>query len=181
MMRKILVSQFLTVDGVMDAPEKWNVNYLNDPEVVHELLADFSASDLILFGKTTYDFFAARWPSRTGAMADHLNSLPKLVISTTLQNAAWNNTTILNTATMDRIMKLKEQAGKSILVIGSYQLVQTLMKANLIDEYKLYLYPLTLGNGKRLFEQGAEKQTLKLIVSKQCASGVIAATYQAII
>lgn len=177
-MKKILVSQFLTIDGVMDAPEKWNLKYLDDAEVVNEILADFSASDLLLFGKTTYDFFAARWPSRTGAMADYFNNLPKLVISKTLQRIEWKNTTVISASAIEEIKKLKEESGKNILVIGSYKLVQTLMRENLIDEYKLYLYPLTLGNGKRLFEQGKEKQTLKLIVAKQFASGVIAVTYQ---
>jgi dihydrofolate reductase len=178
MRRKILVSQFLTIDGVMDAPEKWNSKYSGDREVVDEIQADFLASDLLLFGKTTYDLFAARWPSRTGAMADNFNNLPKLVISTTLQKPEWNNTTIINVTAIGEIKKLKKQSGKSILVFGSYKLVQALLSENLIDEYKLYLYPLTLGNGKRLFEQGAAGQTLKLIVAKQFASGVIAATYQ---
>jgi dihydrofolate reductase len=176
-MRKIIVSQFITMDGVIDAPEKWS-NYSSDKEVVTELLADLSASDLLLFGKTTYEFFAARWPTRTGEMADYFNNLPKIVISASLQKSEWSNTKIVNAASHAKIQKLKEQAGKNILVVGSYKLVQTLMLENLIDEYKLYLYPLTLGNGKRLFEQGALAQTLKLIIATQFASGVIAATYQ---
>ncbi len=177
-MRKILVSQFLTLDGVMDAPEKWNSSYVGDAEVVNELLTELRASDLLLFGRTTYDMFAARWPSRAGAMADLFNNLPKLVISTTLKKAEWNNTTIKSGYTIEEIMKLKEQPGQNIHLIGSYKLVQNLMSENLIDEYKLYLYPLTLGKGKRLFEQEAAEQNLKLIVAKQFASGVIAATYQ---
>ena len=177
-MRKILVSQFLTIDGVYEAPEKWNSKYLGDAEVVNEILADFSASDLLLFGKTTYDFFAARWPSRTGAMADNFNNLPKVVISTTLEKTVWKNTTIINTNAIEEIKELKEQPGENMLVFGSYKLVQTLIRENMIDEYKLYLYPLTLGNGNRFFERGTTPQTLKLIAAKQFASGVIAAAYQ---
>lgn len=174
-MRKILVSQFLTLDGIMDAPEKWNLKYLSDEEVVSEILADFAASDLLLFGRTSYDFFAARWPSRTGAMADYFNTLPKLVVSSTLQKPEWNNTTIIRASDIEEI---KKQSGKNILVFGSYKLAQTLMRENLIDEYKLYVYPLTLGSGKRLFERGTAEQTLKLITAKQLASGVVAMTYQ---
>lgn len=111
-------------------------------------------------------------------MADHFNNLPKLVIATTLQKTEWNNTTIISVNAIEEIKKIKEQSGKNILVFGSYKLVQTLMRENLIAEYKLYVYPLTLGNGKPLFEQGAAEQKLKLITAKQFVSGVMAATYQ---
>ncbi len=174
-MKKILISQFLTLDGIMEAPEKWNPKYLGDEEVVREILTDFSASDLLLLGRTSYDFFAARWPSRTGAMAEYFNNIPKLVVSSTLQKPEWHNTTIIRVTDIEEI---KKQSGKNILVFGSYELVQTLMRENLIDEYKLYVYPLTLGNGRRLFEQGTAEQTLKLIAAKQFASGVVAMTYQ---
>ncbi|MEO7989987.1 MAG: dihydrofolate reductase family protein [Chryseolinea sp.] len=177
-MRKILVSQFLTLDGIMDGPEKWNPEYSGDSEVVHEILADLSASDLLLLGRTSYDFFAARWPSRTNAMADYFNNLPKLVVSTRLQKPEWNNTTIIRSTAVEEIKKRKEQPGKNILVIGSHKLVQTLMSENLIDEYKLYVYPLTLGKGKRLFEQGAAEQALELISAKRFASGVVSIMYQ---
>lgn len=178
MMRKIVLSQFLTLDGAMESPEKWNSTFLSDAEVVHEILADFAACDLFLFGKTTYDFFAARWPLRTGPMADCLNMLPKLLISSSPDTPTWNNTTILRANAMDEIKKLKEQPGKNIIALGSYKLVQTLITEGMVDEYKLYIYPLTLGKGKRLFEQDAVEQRLKLISAKPFASGVIAATYQ---
>jgi dihydrofolate reductase len=176
-MRKILVSQFLTLDGVMDAPEEWNSKYLGDSELINEVLIDFSNSECLLLGRTTYDFFAARWPSRTGAMADYFNTIPKVVVSSTRKESIWNNSTIL-TGGVDEIKKLKQLPGKNILVFGSYKLVQTLMKENLVDEYKLYTYPLTLGKGKRLFEAGATGQALKLIVAKPFVSGLISATYQ---
>lgn len=177
-MRKILVSQFLTLDGVMEAPEKWNANYLNDAELVNEILTDIAASDSLLFGRTSYEFFAARWPSRTGELADKLNTLPKLVVSTTLQKAEWHNSTIINANASDEIKKMKYQMGKNILVFGSYKLIQTLINDKLIDEYKLFVYPLTFGTGKHLFEQGATGQTLKLVALKSLATGVVAMTYQ---
>jgi dihydrofolate reductase len=178
MSRKLITSQFLTLDGVMDAPEQWNSKYLGDPELVQEILSDFSGCDLMVYGQTTYSFFASRWPSRTGAMADHLNNVDKVVISTTLQEPAWNNSTIIQTNAVVALQKLKQQPGKNIIVLGSYKLVQTLIHENLIDGYKLYLHPLTLGKGKRLFEPDMVEQSLKLLSAKSMASGVIALTYQ---
>jgi len=178
MMRKILVSQFLTLDGIMDAPEKWNPKYFEDAEVVNEILVDLSAADLLLLGRTSYDFFASRWPSRTGTMADYFNNLPKIVVSKTLLKPEWKNTTIISSTAIEEIKTRKGQPGNNILVIGSHKLVQTLMREKLIDEYKLYVYPLTLGNGKRLFEHGTAEQALRLITAKQFASGVMAITYR---
>lgn len=178
-MRKLVVSQFLTLDGVMEAPEKWNTQYLNDAEVVNEILADFSECDCLLFGHTTYDFFAARWPSRTGEMADKFNTLPKYVVSTSLQKAEWNNSTIITADACEKIKLVKELPGKNILVLGSHQLVQALMKNDLIDEYKMFVFPLITGTGKRLFEKGTTGQTLKLIAARSFATGVVALTYKA--
>ena len=123
-MRRILVSQFVTLDGVMEAPEKWNSTYASDPEVVASVLADFSASDQLLLGKTSYKLFAARWPSRTGEMADYFNNLSKLVVSSSLQTPDWNNTRVVKDGGTEEIIKQKEKPGKNILVFGSYQLVQ---------------------------------------------------------
>jgi dihydrofolate reductase len=178
MLRKLITSQFLTLDGVMDSPEQWNSKFLSDAEVVQEILADFSGCDLMVYGRTTYSFFASRWPSRTGTMADHLNNVAKVVMSTTLQTPEWNNSTVIQTDAVDAIEQLKRQPGKNIIVLGSHRLVQTLMQQNAIDEYKLYLHPLTLGKGKRLFEHGMVEQSLKLVTARAMASGVIALTYQ---
>lgn len=180
-MRKLVVAEFLTLDGVMEAPEKWNSKYLNDEEMTNDILDDFSASDSLLFGRTTYQFLAARWPARTGEMADKFNNLPKHVVSTTLQKAEWNNSAIINANVSEEIKKIKESriaGGKNILVWGSHTLVQTLMRDNLVDEYKLYVYPLTLGTGKRLFEEGTVGQTLKLINARIFSTGAIAMVYQ---
>jgi dihydrofolate reductase len=168
----------LTLDGVMDSPEQWNSKFLSDAEVVQEILSDFSGCDLMVYGKTTYSFFASRWPSRTGTMADHLNNVAKVVMSTTLQTPEWNNSTIIQTDAGNAIQQFKQQPGKNIMVLGSHRLVQTLMQQNVIDEYELYLHPLTLGKGKRLFEHGMVEQSLKLVTARAMASGVIALTYQ---
>lgn len=171
-MRKLIVSQFITLDGVMEAPEQWNSQYMKDEEVTKDILEGFAASDILLSGRTTYEFFAARWPLRTGAMADWFNSVCKNVVSTTLRKTEWNNSSIIHSS--EEIKKNKSQKGKDILVLGSYQLVQELIKENLVDEFKLYIYPLTLGKGKRLFEAG---QKLKLISALVFSSGVIRASY----
>ena len=177
-MRKLVVSQFITLDGVMEGPEKWNATYLKDEEVVCEILADFDASDAILFGRFSYEFFGARWPSRSGAMADKFNQLTKYVVSTSLQKADWNNSVVVKENAVKAIEVLKMQQGKNIILFGSYRLLQTLMQEHLVDEYKVYVYPLTLGTGRRLFEHGAPAQTFKLMSAKSFASGVIAITYQ---
>lgn len=177
-MRKLVVAEFLTLDGVMEAPEKWNSNYMNDEEMTNDILEDFTASDSLLLGRTTYQFLEERWPVRTGEMADKFNNLPKYVVSTTLQKAEWNNSAIINVNVIEEIKKLKDQSGKNILVWGSNALVQTLMRDKLVDEYKLYVYPLTLGTGKHLFEKGNTAQTLKLINTRIFPTGVIALIYQ---
>jgi dihydrofolate reductase len=177
-MRKIIVSQFITLDGVMEGPEKWNTKYLSDVEVVNEILSDFDAGDAILFGRSSYEFFSARWPSRSGAMADKFNLLTKYVVSTSLQKTEWSNSVTIKENVIESIKALKMHEGKNIILFGSYQLLQTLMCERLVDEYKVYVYPLTLGTGKRLFEQGAAGQTFKTIDVKSFASGVIAMTYQ---
>lgn len=176
-MRKILVSQFLSLDCVMDAPEQWNKNYLSDTDVVAAILADFDTCDALLLGRTSYDFFAARWPSRSGEMADRFNSIKKYVVTATLEDAIWENTVILEGNMNTSIQQLKEAPGKNILVLGSHQLVQTLLQEHLVDAFKLYIYPLILGTGKRLFEDGCMPQTFKLISGQTFASGVVALDY----
>jgi dihydrofolate reductase len=174
-MRKLIVSQFITLDGVMEAPEQWNSQYMKDEEVTSDILEGFAESDMLLSGRTTYEFFAQRWPLRTGKMADWFNSVCKYVVSTTLEKVEWNNSAII--VSNDEIGKLKTQKGKDILVLGSYHLVQELIKENFVDEFKLYIYPLTLGKGKRLFAEETEAQKLKLISAKVFSSGVIRASY----
>jgi dihydrofolate reductase len=177
-MRKIVATEFITLDGVIAEPHKWSFPYWND-EISKFKHEELFASDAHLLGKVTYQEFAAAWPSRkddTG-FADAMNHYPKYVVSTTLEKAEWNNSTILKTNVAEEIRKLKEQTGKNILVAGSVTLVHTLMAQNLIDKYHLLVYPIVQGSGKRLFKDES-KTKLKLVDSKTTSTGVVMLTYQ---
>lgn len=175
-MRKVVVTQFLTLDGVMEAPQEWSFPYWNDETEVFKN-AELAASDAQLLGRVTYEAFAAAWPSRTGYMADRLNSLPKFVVSTTLERAEWNNSHLIKEDVAEQISSLKQQPGHDILVHGSRTLVQTLIRDGLVDEYHLLVYPLVLGSGIRLFSDGGDTK-LRMVESKTFATGVVALTYE---
>ncbi len=177
-MRKLVVTQFVTLDGVMEDPHKWSFPYWND-EIAKIKYDEMFASDAQLLGRVTYQGFAAAWPSRTDeqGFADRLNSLPKYVVSTTLEKAEWNNSHLIKENIPEEISRLKQQPGQDILVHGSRTLVQTLIQHDLIDQYNLLVYPIVLGNGKRLFKDGS-KANLKLVETKTFSTGVILARYQ---
>jgi dihydrofolate reductase len=176
-MRKIIVSGFLTLDGVMEDPG-WTFPYWND-EIATFKLDELFASDALLLGRLTYQGFAGAWPSRTDEQgyADRMNNLPKYVVSTTLEMAEWNNSTFIKENVVAQISELKQQPGQSILVFGSGTLVQTLMQHDLVDDFVLLLYPLVLGKGKRLFREGSNVM-LRLVESQVFSSGVVALSYQ---
>ena len=177
-MRKIIVTEFLTLDSVMEEPQNWSFPYWTD-EIGKFKHDELFASDGQLLGRVTYEGFAAAWPGRTDkeGFADRINSLPKYVVSTTLKEAAWNNSKIIKKNAAEEIQKLKEQPGQDILVHGSATLVHTLMQHDLIDEYRLLVFPLVLGTGKRHFKDGVSAK-LKLIESKIYSSGVVLLRYQ---
>jgi dihydrofolate reductase len=175
-MGKLVTAAFLTIDGIMESPEKWRVQWENE-EFTHDMLKDLSACDALLLGRTTWQFFANLWPSRTGTLADYFNTLPKYVISATLKKTEWNNSTILSGDFMEEIIKLKAQH-KYMLTWGSWQLVQSLMHHTLIDEFRIYIHPQVLGSGKRLFETGSSRQKLKLIRACQIPTGDVALSYE---
>jgi len=135
-------------------------------------------SDALLLGRVTYQGFAEAWPSRTGEFADKFNSMPKFVVSTTLEDPEWNNTTVIKGNVAEEVSKLKQQPGGDIVIHGSAQLVQTLLEDDLIDEYRLMVFPIVLGSGKRLFSDTGKPATLKLVDSKTVGSGVLILTYQ---
>ncbi len=176
-MRKVIVTMFVSLDGVMEEPA-WTMPYWND-EIAKFKLDELFATDAHLLGRVTYQGFAAAWPSRTDeqGFADRMNSLPKYVVSTTLEKAEWNNSTIIKENIVEEVSKLKQQPGQDILVAGSGTLVQTLMQHDLIDEYRLLVYPVVLGKGKQLFRDGS-KATLKLVETKAFSSGVVLLRYQ---
>ncbi len=179
-MRRIVVSEFLTLDGVMQDPggsdgfERggWAFQFKRGPEGDKFKSDELMAADALLLGRVTYQGFAAAWPSRTGDFADKMNGMAKHVVSTTLKKADWKNSTLIGTDLVDQIRTLKAQDGQDILVAGSGQLVQTLIKNDLVDEYRLMIFPVILGQGTRLFKDGYAQQPLKLIEGRTVGEGV---------
>ena len=174
-MRKVVVTEFVSLDGVIENPV-WTGPYWND-EIAKFKFDELFASDALLLGRVTYRGFAQAWPSQTDeqGFADRMNSLPKFVASRTLESAEWNASLIKDNVA-DAVAKLKQQPGQDILVGGSGTLIQTLMQHNLIDEYRLLVYPVVLGSGQRLFQDGSTAN-LKLVDTKSFSSGVVALIY----
>ena len=178
-MRKVIVSEFVTLDGVMESNEKWQFPYYSD-DLAEFNKAQILALDAILLGRVTYEVFASSWPSRTNnefGIADKLNSTPKFVVSSTLEKAEWNNSTLIKENVAEEIANLKRQPGGDIGITGSATLIQSLMQSDLIDEYRLLVHPVVVGSGKRLFRDG-NKAALKLIKTKMFSSGVVMLSYQ---
>jgi dihydrofolate reductase len=186
-MRKLIVSEFVTLDGVMEDPSGseqskyggWSFQFF-DEEYAKYKSVELFASDALLLGRVTYQVFAAAWPSRTDkeGFADRMNSLPKFVVSTTLESLEWNNSRLIKGNVVEEISKLKRQSGQDILIAGSGELVRTLMQHDLIDEYQLLVYPLVLGRGKRLFKDVAKPVNLKLLETRSFTTGVVLLSYE---
>ncbi len=177
-MRKVIASIYVTLDGVMEAPNEWSFQFWNE-EAAKFKYDELFASDGLLLGRVTYEGFAAAWPTMTGTgeYGERMNSLPKFVVSKTLQKATWNASLIQDNIA-EEVSKLKQQSGQDLLIFGSADLVQTLMQHDLIDEYRLMLYPVVVGHGKHLFREGSEKKTLKLVETKTFGSGVVILSYE---
>jgi dihydrofolate reductase len=174
--RKIVVTEFLSVDGVMEEPA-WTFPYWND-EIATFKGEESSASDALLLGRVTYQGFAAAWPESKDEGADYFNSVRKYVVSNTLEEPLeWTNSTLIKANIVEEITDLKQQDGKDITVHGSATLVQALMQHDLVDRYRLLVYPVVLGKGKRLFKEGIPA-TLKLLGSQSFSSGVVALVYE---
>ena len=175
-MRRVIVSTYVTLDGVMEAPEKWSLKFWNDEHAkyAHDQLF---ASDALLMGRVVYEGFADSWPSRRNEFADRMNSLPKYVVSTTLDEAEWNNSTIIRENVAEEVSELKQQPGQDILMHGSAELMHTLKRHDLIDEYRLWVHPILLGSGKRLFREESAK-ALRLVDTTTFSSGVVILSYQ---
>ena len=172
-MGKLVVSQFLTVDGVVEDPggsenfERggWAFQFERGPEGDKFKTDEVMAADALLLGRVTYEGFAAAWPSRTGGFADKFNNMAKHVVSSTLKDPEWNNTTVIDGDIAAAVSRLKSETDGDILVNGSVQLVGALVESDLVDEYRLMIYPIVLGAGKRLFGETAAAVPLKLIGS----------------
>jgi dihydrofolate reductase len=178
-MRKVIVSEYVTLDGVMEAPNKWSFQFWSEESAKFKL-DELFASDALLLGRVTYQGFAAAWPSMTdeAGFADRMNSLPKYVVSTTLETAEWNNSTLIKGNIAEEVSRLKQQPGQDILIAGSAQLINSLIEAGLIDEYRLMVHPIVVGGGKRLFKEGSARKALKLVESMTLGSGVVILIYQ---
>ena len=186
-MRKVIVTEYVTLDGIMEDPgggEKskyggWSFQFWNEDAGKYKN-DELFASGALLLGRKTYEGFAKAWPSIKDeyGFADRMNSIPKYVVSKTLEKAEWKNSTVIRGNVAEEVSKLKQQPGQDILVVGSAKLLRTLMEHNLVDEYRLMVHPVVLGGGKRLFQEGIEKKALKLIDTKTFATGIVVLTYQ---
>lgn len=179
-MRKLIVSEFLTLDGVMESPETWQFPYFSD-DMAEYIKEQILASDVMLLGRVTYETFAGYWPHTTGnefGIADKLNSSPKFVVSSTLDRVDWNNSKLIKSNALGEIMRLKQEQPNGIVgTTGSATLVQSMMDADLVDEYQLTVHPVVVGSGKRLFRDG-DMAHLKLVESRAFSSGVVLLRYQ---
>jgi dihydrofolate reductase len=175
---RIVVSEFVSLDGVMEAPEKWVFRF-SEKEIDAFKLDEVLEASALLLGATTYQGFAESWPSRSdpNGFADKMNSMPKYVVSTASEKLAWNNSHQVKGNIAEEIVRLKQQPGHMLLVAGSGVLVQALMQHDLVDEYRLLVYPLVLGKGKRLFQEGSQAR-LKLEKTQAFSTGVVLLQYQ---
>ena len=176
-MRKLTVTEFVSLDGVMAAP-KWATPYWCD-ELAKFKYTELMAGGALLLGRKTYETYARAWPPRAGVdgYADRMNSIPKHVVSTTLTRPAWHNSTVISEDIATAIDRLKAQPGGDILVFGSGKLVVYLMQHDLVDEYHLLIYPVVLGHGQRLFPTGSS-MNLQRIASQLFPSGVMGLLYR---
>jgi len=177
--RRVIVSEFVSVDGVMEDPS-WTFQFSSEEQEQFKF-DELSASDALLLGRVTYEGFAAAWPQmteQTGEYGAMMNGYPKYVVSTTLEQAEWNNSTIIKENVSEEISRLKQQSGKDILVFGSGDLLNTLLEHDLVDEYRLMIFPVVVGSGKRLFGEGVDTTALKLLDTRTFGSGVVLLTYQ---
>ncbi len=180
MARRVVVTEFLSLDGVMEAPHEWHFDFWSD-EMGTFKLDELFASDALLLGRVTYEGFAAVWPTMTdeAGFADRINSLPKYVVSTTLTDPlAWNNSTLITENVAEEVTKLKQEPGQEIQVAGSGNLIQTLMRHDLVDEYRLMVHPVVVGSGQRLFAGDTGKTTLRLAKTTPLPNGVIVLSYE---
>jgi dihydrofolate reductase len=184
---KVVVTEFVSVDGVVEAPGGgedfeyggWSFEFDRGDDGNKFKLDETMASEALLLGRVTYQGFADAWPSRSDEFADKFNNMPKYVVSTTLEDPEWTNSTVIKGNVAEEVSRLKEQPGGDLVVHGSPTLVQTLTEHDLVDEYRLMVFPVVLGKGKRLFGETSDKKALRLTASQPVgADGVIVLTYE---
>jgi dihydrofolate reductase len=171
-MRKIVAGLFISLDGVVEAPEQWTYAYAN-PEIDQEVQSQFARSDTLLVGRTTYQTFAASFAGQTGGFADIMNGTPKIVVSQTLKSADWENSVLVTGNVVEQLTTLKEQPGKDIAISGSPTLVRSLLRDGLLDELRLIIFPIVLGRGLRMCPESDDRISLKLESSTATSTGVV--------
>ena len=184
-MRTLIVSEYVTMDGVMEAPggepghphTGWVFDFEDDEQVAYKLQEVLDAG-LLLVGRVTYESFAGAWPTYTGEFADRMNSMPKVVVSSTLADPAWSNTTVLRGDLVEGVTALKAQDGGPILVGGSGTLVHALLEHDLVDELRLMVFPVTVGSGLRVFPESTRKTTWRIADTRMLPAGVRVDTYR---
>jgi dihydrofolate reductase len=185
-MGRIVVTEFVSLDGVMEDPGGsenfrhggWSFEIARGEEGDKFKLDEVFSSEALLLGRVTYEGFAEAWPSREGEFADKFNNMPKYVVSSTLGEPEWNNSTVLKGDVAEEVAKLRQEQDGDIVVHGSAQLVQTLVEHDLVDEFRLMVFPVVLGSGKRLFGETGDKKPLRLVDSKVVGDGVTILIYE---
>jgi dihydrofolate reductase len=185
-MGKIVVSDNVSLDGIIQDPAGdegfsrggW-VGLIKDRPGASRLALDEAlGAEALLLGRRSYEWMAGRWPSRSGELADRLNSLPKYVVSSTLEDPDWSNSTVLTGDVVNEVSKLKQKLDGDIVVVASFQLVRTLMEHDLVDELRLKIYPVVLGAGDRMFGETSDKQTMRLVDTQTVDGDVAFLTYE---
>jgi dihydrofolate reductase len=185
-MGRIVMSENVSLDGVIQDPAGdegfarggWVGRIAALPELAQVTLDEALGTEALLLGRRSYEWFAARWPSRSGDLADRLNSLPKYVVSSTLEDPDWTNTTVLKGDVVNEVSKLKQERGGEINVPASFQLVRTLMEHDLVDELRLKIFPVVLGAGERLFGETSDKKPMRLVDTRTVGDGLAILTYE---
>jgi dihydrofolate reductase len=179
--RKLIVSEFISLDGVVEDPPSWTFQFASEEQDKFKFDELSAAGDLLL-GRVTYEGFAAAWPQmeeQTGEYGAWMNGYPKHVVSTTLQEPLeWNNSRLIQGDVAEKVAELKQGSGGDILVFGSGELVNTLMQHDLVDEYRLMIFPVVVGTGKRLFGEGGDTKSMRLVDAKTTSTGVAILTYE---
>src|SRR5436309_3142590 len=187
-MGKIVISENVSLDGVIEDPAGdegftrggWVGRIAALPEVAKVALDEALGTEALLLGRRSYEWFAARWPSRGGELADRLNSLPKYVVSSTLEDPDWHNTTVLKGDAVNEVSKLKQELNGEINVPASFQLARTLIEHDLVDELRLKIFPVVLGAGERLFGETSDKKSLRLLHTQTLGDGLAYVSYEVV-
>src|SRR5437660_796836 len=187
-MGKIIVSENVSLDGVVQDPAGdegfsrggWVGLIAAREDVAKIALDEALGAEAFLLGRRSYEWLAARWPSRSGDLADRLNSLPKYVVSSTLEDPDWNNSTVLKGDVVNGVSKLKQELNGEIVVPASFQLVRTLIEHDLVDELRLRIFPVVLGAGERLFGETSDKKRMRLVQTQTVTDGIAFLTYESV-